>query len=136
MPAPLSMTRAATRAREPEAAPGIALSWRGTQKDFSPATSPFVMGRDEEAQFVVTDRRVSRQHARIVWRAGRFHLEDISSFGTWVRFADGQTVLPLRRQECALPAAGEISLGAPFEDFSAPTVQFGLTGTPPSGSRP
>ena len=33
-----------------------------------------------------------------------------------------------RRQECALPAGGEIALGAPFEDFSVPTVSFKFAG--------
>ena len=36
--------------------------------------------------------------------------------------------MPLRRQECVLMAGGEIALGAPFEDFSVPTVSFKLTG--------
>ena len=70
------------------------------------------------------DPRVSRRHARIEWRAGKFYLEDVSSYGTWVRFSDSAAVVALRRQECVLLQEGEIALGAPFEDFTVPTVSF------------
>ncbi|HMN56540.1 MAG TPA: hypothetical protein PKE15_04785, partial [Ottowia sp.] len=48
-----------------------------------------------------------------------------SSYGTTVRFADaaGPEVL-LRRTSCLLHSSGEIALGAPFSDFSAPVVSF------------
>jgi adenylate cyclase len=35
-------------------------------------------------------------------------------------------VVQLRRQDCVLHSDGEISLGAPFSDFSAPTVSYKL----------
>ena len=70
------------------------------------------------------DPRVSRKHARIEWRAGKFYLEDVSSYGTWVRFADSTAIVALRRQECVLLLDGEIALGASFEDFTVPTVIF------------
>jgi adenylate cyclase len=34
----------------------------------------------------------------------------------------------LRRQECVLHGSGEIGLGAPLSDFSAPTISFNTTG--------
>ena len=82
------------------------------------------LGRDEASQFVVLDPRVSRRHSKIEWRAGKYYLEDVSSYGTWVRFSDGPAVVALRRQECMLLQQGEIALGAPFEDFTVPTVSF------------
>ena len=51
-------------------------------------------------------------------------LTDISSYGTWVRFAGGDAELALRRQDCILMGSGEIALGAPFEDFTVPVVSF------------
>ncbi len=74
------------------------------------------------------DPRVSRLHAQITWRDGNFVLTDVSSFGTWVRFAVGDSELALRRGECVLLGNGEIALGAPFSDFSVPTVNFSLSG--------
>ena len=110
---------------EPPAPPAaIELSWLDVQAGFTSTQLPIFLGRDRDAQFVVPDPRVSRRHASIEWRAGRFYLEDVSSYGTWVRFSDSAAVVALRRQECVLLQEGEIALGAPFEDFTVPTVSF------------
>jgi adenylate cyclase len=106
--------------------PEIELSWQGVRTAFSQNHLPIFVGREINAQFVVKDQRVSRRHANIEYRAGKFYLEDVSSYGTWVRFSDTQAVVALRRQECVLMADGEIALGAPFEDLSVPTVSFRL----------
>jgi len=108
----------------------LELSWLGTHASFTKAELPIFLGRDREVQFVVQDPRVSRRHARIEWRSGKFYLEDVSSFGTWVRFSESAAVVPLRRQECLLPVEGTIALGSPFEDFTVPTVSFKFTGGP------
>jgi len=106
----------------------IALSWLDVEATFTSTQLPMHIGRVSEAQFVVNDPRVSRVHAKIIWRAGKFYLEDVSSYGTWVRFAGGDAIVALRRQECVLPVSGEIALGAPFEDFTVPTVSFKFPG--------
>jgi adenylate cyclase len=122
VPAPLSASPFASKV----AAEGgtIDLSWLDVEATFTSAQLPIHLGRDAEAQFVVNDPRVSRLHAKIMWRAGKFYLEDVSSYGTWVRFAGSHAIVALRRQECVLLVAGEIALGAPFEDFTVPTVSF------------
>ncbi len=102
----------------------VALSWLDVEATFAPAQLPMHIGRVSDAEFVVDDPRVSRLHAKITWRAGRFYLEDVSSYGTWVRFSGSNAIVALRRQECVLLVAGEIALGAPFEDFTVPTVNF------------
>ena len=112
--------------REFGAQPEIELSWLDTHTAFPQKQLPVFLGRDSNAQFVVKDPRVSRRHANIEYRAGKFYVEDVSSYGTWVRFADTRAVLALRRQECVLMADGEIALGAPFEDLTVPTVRFKL----------
>ena len=104
--------------------PRIELSWLDAHTEFTQNQLPVFLGRDAEAQFVVEDPRVSRRHANIEYRAGNFYVEDVSSYGTWVRFSDTKAVIALRRQECVLMADGEIALGAPFEDFTVPTVRF------------
>jgi adenylate cyclase len=102
----------------------IGLSWLDRQASFASSDLPIYLGRVADAQFVVTDPRVSRLHAKITWRAGKFYIEDISSFGTWVRFAGAKDVVSLRRSDCVLLVPGELALGAPFEDFTVPTVSF------------
>ena len=102
----------------------ITLSWLDVEAVFVPAELPVYLGRVAEAQFVVSDPRVSRLHAKVSWHSGKFLLEDVSSYGTWVRFSGNEGVVALRRQECVLLVDGEIALGAPFEDFTVPTVSF------------
>jgi adenylate cyclase len=112
--------------REFGALPEIELSWMDTRTGFTQKQLPIFLGRDLNAQFVVKDPRVSRRHANVEFRAGKFYIEDVSSYGTWVRFSDTRAVLALRRQECVLMTDGEIALGASFEDFTVPTVRFKL----------
>ncbi len=95
--------------------------------NFGAAEMPIHLGRVDHAELVVSDPRVSRLHARIEWRNGSFQLVDLSSFGTWVRFAGSHSDIALRRDECQLHGAGEIALGVPLGDVSAPTVSFRVT---------
>lgn len=102
----------------------IELSWLDVQSAFESSHLPIHIGRDGEAQFIINDPRVSRLHAKLTKRAGKFYLEDVSSFGTWIRFTGSDTIVALRRQECMLVEEGEVALGAPFDDFTVPTVCF------------
>ena len=102
----------------------IDMSWLDISASFASTELPIHIGRVPQAQFVVNDPRVSRIHAKITWRAGKFYLEDVSSYGTWLRFTGSAAILALRRQESVLLGAGEIALGASFEDFSVPTIGF------------
>lgn len=104
----------------------IELSWLDVNERFTVAELPVYLGRDNDAQFVVQDPRVSRRHAVIEWRAGTFYLKDLSSYGTWVRFSSGESIISLRRQDCVLLLNGKMALGASFEDFTVPTVAFRL----------
>jgi adenylate cyclase len=99
----------------------IELRWQGVRACFRPRDMPIRVGRHSEVEFVVSDPRVSRLHARIDYRDGRFVLSDASSFGTWVRFGDNATDQPLQRGECVLTGACQIALGAPA-DSGVPTV--------------
>ena len=90
---------------------------------------PVHLGRNEHAEVVVNDPRVSRLHARIESRSGGFVLVDLSSFGTWVRFSGSDSDIALRRDECQLHGTGEIALGVPHGDLSAPTVTFSINGS-------
>jgi class 3 adenylate cyclase len=105
---------------------GIELVCLDTTRVFGIKDLPIEIGRAAEASFVISDPRVSRLHARIEFRSGSYVLEDTSSYGTWVRFNGGEHVIVLRRQECLLHSDGEIAMGAPFSDFSAPTLSFRL----------
>jgi class 3 adenylate cyclase len=109
----------------------IELAWHDSRLMFRAKDLPIHLGRGEEAQFIVNDPRVSRLHARIEVRHGSCILVDISTYGTWVRFHDTAGVsseIALRRNECVLHGSGEIGLGAPLSDFTAPTIAFNTIG--------
>jgi pSer/pThr/pTyr-binding forkhead associated (FHA) protein len=42
---------------------------------FNVADLPVYLGRDDDAQFIVQDPRVSEKHAVIEWRTGNFYLK-------------------------------------------------------------
>ena len=121
---------------KPQAQHGrVELAWLDVQKAFQAPDCPVHIGRAEEADFLVSDQRVSRLHARIDWRNGNFVLTDLSSYGTWIRYSDSTAELALRRGECMLHDTGEIALGASFGDFTVPTIGFLIAGPGRSGAR-
>lgn len=115
-------------APRPSAGGGIRLEWLDRQRRFRAADLPVHVGRSIEAEFPVDNQRVSRLHVRIEWRNGSPMLADISTYGTWVRFAGSNADLSLRRQDCILMGSGEMALGAPFEDATVPIVAFEVLG--------
>ena len=105
----------------------IELTWLNKVKTFKSFEFPIHIGRVREVEFVVSDPRVSRQHARIDWRNGSVMLVDVSSYGCWVRFSGAGADLLLRREECVLHGRGEIALGSSFSDLSATIVSFSVS---------
>jgi adenylate cyclase len=126
---PAGLTPSANAPLNP-AVGGIELVCLDQRRHFNAEDGPIIIGRDDGAGFQVQDNRVSRQHARIVWQTtpsgGHFVLSDLSSFGTWVRFASSTQEIEVRRGQCSLSGDGELALGAPFSDFSVPTISFSL----------
>ncbi len=104
----------------------IELTWLDSHKTFKSFEMPIYIGRTRQVEFLVNDARVSRTHARVDWRNGCVVLVDVSSYGSWVRFSGGGADLLLRREECVLHGRGEISLGTPFGDLSAPVITFSV----------
>lgn len=105
----------------------IELAWMDQHLQCQAAALPIVVGRARDADLVIPDLRVSRQHLRVDWVEHHFVLTDLSSYGTWVRMGGAAgSELALRRSECVLFGHGEIALGAPFSDFTAVTVNFAV----------
>lgn len=75
-------------------------------KDLSRVT----IGRQPHNNLVVNDIRVSRTHARIEYRRGKFILIDQSTNGTYAEGQEGDHI-HLRRDEVPLSGSGVISLG-------------------------
>ncbi|PJI97950.1 class 3 adenylate cyclase [Acidovorax sp. 69] len=106
----------------------IQFSWHGVDMSFTSSDAPVHVGRATHAQLCINDPRVSRLHARIDWRNSGFVLTDMSSFGTWVRFDGSESPVRLRRDACILHGTGQIALGVPFSESSAPVMNFHVAG--------
>ena len=103
----------------------IELTCLGMSQRFKSFELPVTIGRVRTVDFMVNDPRVSRTHARLEWRNGSVMLVDVSSYGSWVKFAGASgSDLLLRRDECVLHGQGELALGGSFADPSVPMVSF------------
>jgi hypothetical protein len=89
----------------------LILSYRGQDFEVAPQMRVFVLGRGSQAELSVDARSVSRQHARIIYRQGKFVLIDQSKNGTYVRQAGASEVCLLQEDEFPLTSAGVIGLG-------------------------
>ena len=78
------------------------------------------LGRDEHCDFVIHDRRASRQHAVIEWRGDKPVLIDKSTNGTYVTAGDEPEKF-VRRKEFILSGKGMICFSA---SVSSPDADF------------
>ncbi|GIX25449.1 MAG: hypothetical protein KatS3mg122_2680 [Caldimonas sp.] len=102
----------------------LRLTVGGVHQVYTPQQTPIVLGRSPESTLCIDDTRVSRLHARIEWHSGNFHLDDQSSNGSFVRFANEAETVVLRRGRCVLHGRGVIGLGAPPGDPKAACLSF------------
>ena len=90
------------------------------------SSETFVMGRGANCNLVLTDANmVSRVHAKIVFKRGKFVLIDRSTNGTYVKTGSGDTMY-LRREEIHLWGRGEICLGSDFEDDAERFIHYNI----------
>jgi class 3 adenylate cyclase len=103
---------------------GIRLIHSHTERIFSSAHLPLILGRKPQATFCVGGTHVSRSHAKIDGHSGHFYLVDLSYNGTYVQFDHDAQVLSLRRSTCTLHGSGCIALGSPPQDAHATRIRF------------
>ena len=81
------------------------------------------LGRQLHNDVVVEDGRVSRSHARIEYRRGKFVLIDQSTNGTFL-LVHGKKSIHLKRDEAPLLGNGLISLGREVNPGTAGTISY------------
>lgn len=86
------------------------------------------MGRQSHNNLVVEDNRVSRSHARIVYRQKQFILIDHSTNGTYV-FVKGQKGMNLKQNELPLTGSGIFGLGRKVAPDSPEAIHFDIKST-------
>jgi len=85
-----------------------------------------LIGRDDECLIKVEHRLVSRRHASVEFKAGRFFLQDHSTNGTYVKDS-GQPAL-VQREIYQLKGRGVISLGVEPGENLGGVIHFTTTG--------
>lgn len=83
------------------------------------------LGRQSHNDLVVNDNRVSRTHARIEYRRGKFVLIDQSTNGT-AALLQGKKSINLKRDEAPLLGNGIISLGREANPDSPLAIHFNI----------
>lgn len=86
--------------------------------------SSISIGRAAENDIVLPDSRVSRRHARIRLRHGKFVLHDESANGTLVVTDDGQRI-PLHREDLTLHGSGRLGVN-PGDDGDDLPIRFSV----------
>lgn len=106
--------------------PRLELKFRDSALEISQARPSVTMGRQSHNNLVVEDSRVSRSHARIVFRQNEFVLIDHSTNGTYV-FIKGEKGMNLKQNELLLQGSGIFGLGRKVAPDSPEAIHFEVT---------
>ncbi len=101
------------------------LRFREQLVEISQSRPSVTMGRQSHNNLVVEDSRVSRSHARIVYRQDQFILIDHSTNGTYV-FIKGEKGMNLKQQETPLIGSGIFGLGRKVAPDSPEAIHFNI----------
>jgi adenylate cyclase len=109
--------------RQAVAAAKVKLKHGQREIELGATQSVLTLGRDQQSDVVIADRKASRLHARIERRRDKFVLIDHSSNGTYVT-VDGEAEMVLRREELVLRGRGRVSFGHAYQDDPAEFLGF------------
>ena len=104
----------------------IELSLRGKKHVVTGEKESCQVGRDPSCDIVVQGKFVSRAHAKIMFKDGKFFLEDSSFNGTYIKFDNGQKI-HVSKDEQTLIANGVMSMGKPVDDESKSVISFKIS---------
>ncbi|MFC1516501.1 adenylate/guanylate cyclase domain-containing protein [Thermodesulfobacteriota bacterium] len=103
----------------------LEVQYRGETQVFDENNPSATLGRQIHNDVAVNDNRVSRSHARIEYRRGKFVIIDQSSNGTFVIF-QGKKSIHLKRDETQLLGSGLIGLGREVTPDSEVAIHFAI----------
>jgi len=101
----------------------LTLYYRGETLALGESSDRLQLGRDSANGLTVDGSHVSRSHATIEPRRGKFFLLDHSTNGTYVVF-EGRAPVYLRRELLQLVGQGVISLGQLPSENESDTIRF------------
>ncbi len=109
-PSNVTVFKLAPQADETQKDIALRLVFEGRNWHVPAQTRTIACGRDGESQLVLKGPQVSRAHATIELRRGKYFLVDHSTNGTWLMM-DGQPPLRLHREDFGLVKHGCIVFG-------------------------
>jgi adenylate cyclase len=101
----------------------VVLTFRGQIREVDDRHKSVIMGRAEDNDLVIKGNLISRIHAKIEMRRGKFYLVDQSTNGTFLQSVEGEERF-LRRDSTELFGEGTIGLGRLEEPGSSLAVHF------------
>ncbi|MFH1982936.1 MAG: adenylate/guanylate cyclase domain-containing protein [Pseudomonadota bacterium] len=101
----------------------LELTFGGTVTIVDESRPTATLGRQLHNDVVVNDSRVSRSHARVEYRRGKFVLIDQSSNGTFL-LVQGKKNIHLKRDESPLLGSGLISLGREVNPGGSSAISY------------
>ena len=104
-------------------ASALRLTFRNTTVDVSDKRKSVNIGRAEDNDLVIKGNLISRIHAKVEMRRGRFLLIDQSTNGTFVLNVQGEETF-IRRDSTELLGEGTIGLGRAEEPGSSLSIHF------------
>lgn len=103
----------------------LSISYQHNKNTLRSDTSAYTFGRDAQCDQVIDSSLVSRIHAKIENRRGKFLLIDESTNGTYLK-NDSKNPVLLRREEVILQGKGVISFGEEIAEDSKFLLYFNL----------
>ena len=105
----------------------LLLNFRDTSVEVSDQRKSINMGRADDNDLVVKGNLISRIHAKIEMRRGKFFLVDQSTNGTFLHNVQGQETF-VRRDSTELSGEGTIGLGRAEEPGSNLAIYYKTIG--------
>jgi hypothetical protein len=101
----------------------LQLSFRDQSVEVSDKRKSVVMGRAEDNDLVIKGNLISRIHAKVEMRRGKFILVDQSTNGTFVQNVQGEETF-VRRDSIEISGEGTIGLGRSEEPGASLAIYF------------
>jgi len=108
---------------QPRKATRMVLTFRDTTVEVHDQQKSAIMGRAEDNDLVVKGNLISRIHAKVEMRRGKFMLVDQSTNGTFVQYVKGDEIF-VRRDSTELTGEGVIGLGKAEEPGGSLAIHF------------
>jgi len=111
--------------QEPAVPVTLKLAWRDKAWHMGEDLHSVAAGRDPAGDIVLAGDKVSRAHARIFLRQGKFVIADQSANGTYVQMQHRAEIL-LHREEFVLLGTGRIGLGQSIDEIGEDAISYAI----------